>query len=102
MDEPAFHEPWHAQVFAITVHLHQLGLFDWPNWTVRFGETLKTNGLSKDLDGGDDYFNAWLETLEAVLGEKQLADDPEIDHLVSAWRDAYLRTPHGQPVKLSV
>ena len=30
MDEPAFHEPWHAQVFAITVHLHQLGLIDWP------------------------------------------------------------------------
>lgn len=101
MDEPVFHEPWHAQVFAITVHLHQLGLFDWPNWTVRFGETLKTNGLSKDLDGGDDYFNAWLETLEGLLGEKQLADDPEIDQLVSAWRDAYLSTPHGQPVKLT-
>ena len=30
----------------------------------------KRNGLKKDLDGGDDYFHAWLETLEALLAER--------------------------------
>ncbi len=100
MDEPVFHEPWHAQIFAITVHLNQSGLFDWPHWTQRFGATLKEHGLSKELDGGQDYFNAWLETLENVLRDKDIAAGSEIGQLVSEWREAYLSTPHGQPVKL--
>ena len=30
-DRP-FDEPWHAVAFAITVHLHDRGLFTWPDW----------------------------------------------------------------------
>jgi len=101
MDEPAFQEPWHAQVFAITVHLHSAGVFTWPDWAAKFSETLKQHGLSKELDGGDDYFKAWLETLEVFLTEKDLATDTEILTLVGAWREAYLSTPHGEPVRIS-
>ena len=101
MNEPVFQEPWHAQIFAITVHLHQSEMFGWPDWASRFSETLKVHGLSKELNGGDDYFHAWLVTLENLLSDQELASDPEIGRLVTAWREAYLATPHGQPVKLS-
>ena len=28
-----FHEPWHAQIFALTVHLNEQGHFDWKDWS---------------------------------------------------------------------
>ena len=61
--EPVFEEPWHAQVFALTVHLNEAGHFDWPDWAARFGQTLAQHGLDRDLNGGADYFDAWFERL---------------------------------------
>jgi hypothetical protein len=34
-DEPAFAEPWQAQAFAITLALHERGLFTWSEWADR-------------------------------------------------------------------
>ncbi len=99
--EPVFAEPWHAQVFAVTVALNEAGRFDWPDWAERFSGTLKRNGLNRDLDGGDDYFHAWLETLEALLAEKGDAPKQDVADVKTAWEDAYLTTPHGQPVRLT-
>lgn len=99
--EPVFAEPWHAQLFALTVHLHERGLFTWPDWAERFGASLARHGLSKELDGGDDYFNAWLEALEGVLGELSVADPGAVEAMRAAWEHAYLSTPHGAPVKLA-
>ena len=98
--EPVFAEPWHAQVFAVTVALNETGWFDWPDWAGRFSETLKRNGLSRELDGGDDYFHAWLETLEALLAERGAATPDVVQTLQQEWEKAYLTTPHGQPVHL--
>jgi nitrile hydratase accessory protein len=97
---PPFAEPWHAQLFALTVYLNETGLFAWPDWAQRFGATLKQHGLTKTLDGGDDYFTAWLETLEALVQEQGHARMSDLSALKQAWEDAYLRTPHGQPVRL--
>ncbi len=99
--EPAFLEPWHAQLFALTVHLNDSGRLDWGDWAARFGATLAVHGLDRDLDGGDDYFNAWLETLEAILADVGAAAPDEAAQLREAWRQAYLNTPHGAPVRLS-
>ena len=98
--EPVFTQPWHAQVFALTVHLNETGHFDWPVWAARFSETLARHGLEKELDGGEDYFNAWLETLETFLTEIGQADPAEVERLRGAWEQAYLSTPHGDPVHL--
>lgn len=98
--EPVFAEPWHAQVFALTVHLNESGRFNWADWAARFGATLAAHGLNRELDGGDDYFNAWLETLEMLLAEDGTARPAEAAKLRSAWEHAYLTTPHGEPVKL--
>ncbi|MHA6262677.1 nitrile hydratase accessory protein [Arenibacterium sp. CAU 1754] len=98
--DPVFAEPWHAQVFALTVHLNESGRFTWPDWAARFGATLAKHGLNRDLDGGDDYFNAWLETLENLLAEEGCAGMDEAAQMRAAWERAYLTTPHGEPVKL--
>jgi hypothetical protein len=52
------------------------------------------------LDGGDDYFNAWLETLEHILIADGVAGAEDLTALKTAWADAYLSTPHGAPVHL--
>ncbi|GHG90584.1 nitrile hydratase accessory protein [Pseudodonghicola xiamenensis] len=98
--DPVFSAPWHGQVFALTVHLNETGQFDWSEWTARFSRTLAAHGLSRELDGGDDYFTAWLETLEAILAEIGHAAPPEVERLRAAWEAAYLSTPHGDPVHL--
>lgn len=98
--EPVFREPWHAQIFALTVHLNETGLFTWPDWAARFSDVLAERGLHKDLDGGEDYFNAWLDALEGLLSERDVADAKALHDLKHAWEHAYLRTPHGQPVHL--
>ncbi len=98
--EPVFSQPWHAQVFALTVYLNEAGHFDWPDWATRFSATLKAHGLTRDLDGGEDYFNAWLETLEALLGDLGQTSPDQIEQMRKAWETAYLATPHGDVVRL--
>ena len=61
---------------------------------------LAAHGLTKELDGGDDYFNAWLETLEALLAEQGQASPEQVEQTKAAWEAAYLSTPHGDPVRL--
>ena len=58
--QPVFEQPWHAQLFALSVALNAQGLFSWPDWTKRFGARLKHNGADHELNGGDDYFTAWI------------------------------------------
>ena len=98
--EPVFEAPWHAQVFALTVHLNEAGHFEWKTWAACFGATLKQHGLSRDLNGGEDYFMAWLETLERVLEDGNMAAPSDVAALRDAWKAAYLSTPHGAPVHL--
>ncbi|WP_299146474.1 nitrile hydratase accessory protein [uncultured Tateyamaria sp.] len=98
--EPVFEAPWHAQLFALTVHLNEAGHFAWPDWAERFGATLKRHGLTRTLNGGDDYFLAWLETLETLLTETGAAEAEALADMRNAWETAYLNTPHGAPVTL--
>lgn len=98
--DPVFTQPWHAQVFALTVHLNEAGLFAWTDWAARFGDTLARHGMNRQLDGGDDYFTAWLETLEALLADLGRAEPAEVERIRAAWETAYLTTPHGDPVRL--
>ena len=84
----------------MTVRLSETGLIDWSDWTRAFGATLARHGTKKDLNGGEDYFNAWLETLETLLIERGVANDIEMRALKKEWTRAYIETPHGQPVAL--
>lgn len=96
-----FDEPWQAQLFALTVALNEAGHFSWPDWAQAFGATLKRHGAARALDGGADYYAAWLETLEALLDARGFAGRDEAETVRAAWEAAYLATPHGAPVRLA-
>ena len=101
----AFDAPWHAEVFALAVHLNEGGYFDWPEWAGWFGENLaaaKTAkiGVVEGLDGSDDYYQIWLQTLIELMQEKGLVDAKMLASIKAQWREAYLTTPHGKPVHL--
>ena len=101
----AFDTPWHAEVFALAVHLNEGGYFDWPEWAGRFGENLAAAkmvkiGVVEGLDGSDDYYQIWLQTLIELMQEKGLVDAKMLASIKAQWREAYLTTPHGKPVHL--
>jgi nitrile hydratase accessory protein len=101
-DKP-FEIPWHAQAFALAVALNEAGLFRWEDWTRQFGEQLLTARAARDaaLDGADDYYLVWLETLVTII-QRHDAITPELLQAVEdQWRAAYLSTPHGQPVRIA-
>ena len=100
-ETPAFEAPWHAEVFALTVALNEAGQFSWAEWVACFSKQLQQDGLAKELNGGDDYFLAWISALEGLLTERGLADHVGLGTLKAAWTEAYLATPHGAPVRLS-
>lgn len=95
-----FDEPWQAQLFALTVAMSEAGHFTWARWVEAFGATLKAMGADRPLDGGADYYAAWLTTLEGLLDRAGHAPADEAEATKAAWERAYLATPHGQPVRL--
>ena len=103
--EKAFDAPWHVEVFALAVHLNEGDYIDWPEWAGRFGENLAAAktfkiGVVEGLDGSDDYYEIWLQTLIELMQEKGLVDANMLASIKTQWRDAYLQTPHGKPVHL--
>ena len=101
MQKPgAFDAPWHARLFALTVGLSEGGLFGWPDWTRHFGAALAAQGATRPIEGGDDYYRAWLDALESFAPIAGIASRDDLAAMFAAWRRAYLATPHGQPVRL--
>ena len=103
--EKVFDAPWHAEVFVLAVYLNEGGYFDWPEWAGRFGENLAAAktvkiGVGAGLDGSDDYYQIWLQTLIELMQKKGLVDAKMLASIKAQWREAYLTTPHGKPVHL--
>ncbi|OYO18151.1 nitrile hydratase accessory protein [Enemella dayhoffiae] len=96
-DKTVFAEPWQAQVFAITVALHERGVFDWPEWADRLGRELKQ---STDSDGSD-YYLRWTDALLGLLADRGLVTADELVRTERAWHEAAARTLHGRPISLS-
>jgi nitrile hydratase accessory protein len=97
VDEPVFAEPWQAQAFALTVALHEKGLFSWSEWAETLSAEVKKPEAAAD---GHDYYDRWLAALEKLLAEKGVAQAPEVDAMASAWQRAAHATPHGKPIRL--
>ncbi len=99
--EPVFAAPWEAQAFAMTVRLHEQGLFTWPQWADALAAEIKRAQDAGDPDTGETYYHHWLAALERVLAERGVVDAEEQDRTRQAWRRAAARTPHGQPIELA-
>ncbi|MCC5808757.1 MAG: nitrile hydratase accessory protein [Ectothiorhodospiraceae bacterium] len=99
-DHPPFAAPWQAQAFALTVHLHQQGVFTWKEWGEHFSGQRHQSAQAGTADAPDRYYLDWVQALEQLLVAKGEADGEVLATLRQAWTDAYLRTPHGEPVTL--
>jgi len=99
-DGPVFREPWEAHAFALTVSLHQRGLFSWPEWAAALAAQIGAAQRAGDADLGDTYYHHWLAALETLVKAKGASSNEELARTRDAWDHAADRTPHGQPIEL--
>jgi nitrile hydratase accessory protein len=97
-----FSEPWQAHAFAMTLQLHEKGLFTWPEWAAALTAEIRNAQVAGDADTGATYYTHWLNALESMVLAKQLGTADQIHELEHAWEDAAARTPHGQAIVLEV
>ena len=95
-----FAEPWQAHAFAMTVQLHEKGLFTWPQWAAALTQEIRNAQARGDADDGHRYYIHWLNALEQMVIQHQLGTPDQIHELEHAWEDAAARTPHGQAIVL--
>lgn len=98
---PVFEDPWQAQVFSLTVHLHKAGHFTWPQWVRTFSREI---GRSPALPGESvnaAYYRQWAAALEHMVAKIGLAGLVDVAGRTEEWRQAYINTPHGHPVLLA-
>ena len=98
--EPVFAEPWHAELFALTHALSSAGAFAWTDWAEHFAAALERAAEAGGSKDGSDYYEIWLGALEGFLVQRGLADAAGLADLKRDWTEAYLATPHGEPVAL--
>lgn len=99
-DGPVFREPWEASAFALTVKLHETGLFAWSEWAETLSGKITEAQADGDPDLGDTYYQHWLAALETLMLRKT---DLTVEQLLSrktAWERAAERAPHGEPILL--
>jgi nitrile hydratase accessory protein len=99
-DGPVFRAPWEAQAFAMTVTLHERGLFTWAEWAAALSAEIKRAQAEGDPDTGETYYQHWLATLENLIAEKGVTTRDALHRYRDAWDHAADRTPHGQPIEL--
>ena len=97
---PLFREPWEAEAFAMTLALHERGLFGWGEWTAMLADEIRLAQAKGDPDTGETYYRHWLAALERIVAEKGITDAASLARYRDAWDHAADRTPHGMPIIL--
>ena len=97
---PVFREPWEAQAFAMTLALHERGLFTWNEWAQALGAEIawaerSGEGACRD---GSDFYRHWLAAAERLVAEKGVASPEDLRSHRDAWERAARATPHGAPI----
>ena len=98
--EPVFSAPWEAQTFAMTLALHERGLFTWEAWTQALGAAIRAAQVAGDPDDGSSAYRHWLSALERLVTELGVASATALTARRDAWDRAAHATPHGQPITL--
>jgi nitrile hydratase accessory protein len=98
---PVFEEPWQAHAFAMTLSLHERGVFTWPEWSNALAQQIRSAADHDAPNDRETYYRHWLKALEALLAAKGVASIQEQSRFQEAWRRAAQRTPHGAPIVLA-
>ena len=96
-DGPVFAEPWQAQIFAMTVKLHENDVFSWQEWTQALSHELSEAGPK---DRAENYYLHWMSALEKLASEKGIVLEYEREIRKGAWDKAARATAHGKPILL--
>lgn len=85
---PVFAAPWEAKAFAMTLDLHNHGVFDWSEWCEILSNEIKIAQAGGDPDLGDTYYKHWLNALERLITEKRVASAEDLVAVKEDWRAA--------------
>ena len=55
----------------------------------------------RQQNGSDDYFFSWIKALENLMIKKDILDQSNLNIIKQKWKDAFLSTTHGHPVKIN-
>ena len=99
--EPAFDEPWQAEVLALAFALADRGVFSPAEWSRTLGAELRQAEARGAPDDHETYYAAALAALEQLLAASGGITADALARRTEEWRRAYLHTPHGQPVELA-
>lgn len=100
-DLPPFDYPWQAQAFAVVVSLQESGHFSRAEWSDALGRAIARDETFNGPDtAGARYYDCWLAALEELLQAKGLTAFDTLQQRRREWEEAYLSTPHGQPVEI--
>jgi nitrile hydratase accessory protein len=98
---PVFNAPWEASAFAMTLALHERGLFTWTEWVECLNHAIRDAQAFGDPDRGDTYYVHWMTALERISTTKGFVTSDMLLQRQNEWDVAARRTPHGQPIELS-
>jgi len=98
--EPSFEEPWQAQVLALAYTLVQNEMFSASAWSDALGEALREAEANAAADNQETYYRCVLSALERLVANHSEINSDVLAGKRKDWEEAYLSTPHGQPVKL--
>ena len=99
-DDAVFGEPWQAHAFALTLRLHERGLFTWSEWAEALSRQIAAAQAAGDADLGDTYYRHWMAALETLVVATGASSEHELQRHRRAWERAAARTRHGQPIEL--
>ena len=99
VEGPVFKEPWEAQAFAMTLILHERGVFTWSEWADTLAHAIRDASAENDHDTGENYYQHWLMALERITIDKKLVSDAVLAHRKQEWDHIARHTPHGMPIK---
>lgn len=68
-DGVVFSAPWEAKAFALVVHLHQQGRFEWQEWVDALSGEIAAD---RDRTPHTPYYELWLAAAEKLMQGKHL------------------------------
>ncbi len=75
-------------------------MFSWADWTRALSAAVAEIEAGGGAIDGRTHSEAWLTALEALSVARGAVDPETLRSRTAAWREAYLHTPHGEPVTL--
>ena len=97
---PVFEQEWQAQILAMVDALIINNSIEPASWSETFGAGLRRARAAGKPDDLGTYYAVALDTLEILVTAQCKVTESELSDKRRAWEQAYLRTPHGQPVIL--